>query len=136
MCQEKEAELRERIAGTLYCSGDRFRLEQVFRNLFENALAACPAPVRIEVRCVESVLRRRPALRLAVRDNGHGLTPEQRGRAFEPFYTTKSQGTGLGLAVTKRIIEAHGGQISVGDVGSGGAEFVILLPGHNTESPD
>jgi signal transduction histidine kinase len=136
MRREKEAELREKIAGDLCCWGDRFRLEQVFRNLFENALTACPNPVRIEVCCVESVFRRRPAIRLAVRDNGHGLTPEQRQRVFEPFYTTKSQGTGLGLAVSNRIIEAHQGQISVGALGSGGAEFVILLPRQNPEAPD
>jgi signal transduction histidine kinase len=136
MRQEKEAELREKVAGTPYCTGDRFRLEQVFRNLFENALAACPAPVRIEIHCMEGTLRRRPALRLAVRDNGHGLTAEQRERAFEPFYTTKPQGTGLGLAVTKRIIEAHGGQIAVGEVDCGGAEFVIVLPRQNPETPD
>jgi signal transduction histidine kinase len=134
--QEKEAELREEIAGDLCYSGDRFRLEQVFRNLFENALAACPARVQIEVCCGEGTLHGRPAIQLAVRDNGHGLSPEQRKKAFEPFYTTKSQGTGLGLAVTKRIIEAHGGQIAVGAVGSGGAEFVIILPRHNTEAPD
>jgi signal transduction histidine kinase len=128
--QEKAAELHERIEGGLF-SGDRFRLKQVFRNLFENALAACPAPVRIDIHCKEITLRGRPTIRLAVRDNGPGLTQEQRQKAFEPFYTTKSQGTGLGLAVTKRIIEAHGGQISVGNGGGTGAEFVIVLPQDN-----
>jgi signal transduction histidine kinase len=125
--QEKAGELQERIQGDVL-SGDRFRLKQVFRNLFENALAACPAPVRIEVWCAAALLYGRPAIQLAVHDNGPGLMQEQRQRAFEPFYTTKSKGTGLGLAITKRIVEAHGGQISVGKGGSTGAEFVIVLP--------
>jgi signal transduction histidine kinase len=112
---------------SLHCDGDRFRLEQVFRNLFENALAACPDPVRVEMRCSETTCHGQPALRLVVADNGPGLTPDQQRKAFEPFYTTKSQGTGLGLAIVGRIIEAHGGEIALSN-GHHGAEFVIDLP--------
>jgi signal transduction histidine kinase len=126
--QEKVGELRENIQGHVL-SGDRFRLKQVFRNLFENALAASPAPARIEVHSTEAILSDgRAGIRVIVRDNGPGLSQEERQRAFELFYTTKSKGTGLGLAITKRIVEAHGGQISVGNGGSTGAEFVIVLP--------
>lgn len=126
--ERRKAELVEETNGrVLSCESDAFRLEQVFRNLFENALAACGDPVRVEVRCSELTYQERAALRLAVRDNGPGLTPEQRQRAFEPFYTTKSKGTGLGLATCKRIIEAHGGEMTVGDCNEG-AEFVIVLP--------
>jgi signal transduction histidine kinase len=129
--QDKAAKLRERVRGDVL-SGDRFRLKEVFRNLFENALAARPAPARIEVHGTQATLPDgRPAIRVAVRDNGPGLSPEQRQRAFEPFYTTKSKGTGLGLAITKGIVEAHGGQISVGNSGDTGAEFVMVLPKDN-----
>jgi two-component system, NtrC family, sensor histidine kinase HydH len=124
----KAAGLREETDGIdLRCAVDRFRLEQVFRNLFENALAACPDRVEITVRCSPADLGGGPALRLSVQDNGPGLTPEQRQRAFEPFYTTRPKGTGLGLAIIRRIVEAHGGQITTGDV-AGGAEFVLVLP--------
>jgi signal transduction histidine kinase len=127
--QGKQADLVEETGGIdLYCLVDQFRLEQVFRNLFENALAACPAPVRIEIRCSESTHHDRLALSVTVRDNGPGLRPEQRRKVFEPFYTTKSKGTGLGLAIAKRIIEAHGGLIGVTDSEGPGAEFVLLLP--------
>jgi two-component system sensor kinase FixL len=67
-------------------------------------------------------------LRVAVRDNGPGLGPEQRQRIFDPFYTTKTRGTGLGMAIAKRIVEAHGGRIAVGEGRAAGAEIIILLP--------
>jgi len=131
--RDKETALREETGGVdLRCSVDQFSVEQVFRNIFENSLAACGDPVAIAVLVTAASLGTRPALRLAVRDNGPGLTPEQRRRIFEPFFTTKTKGTGLGMAITKRIIEAHGGQIEVGLSDSQGAEIVITLP---RESP-
>jgi signal transduction histidine kinase len=63
-----------------------------------------------------------------VRDNGPGLNPEQRRRIFDPFFTTKTKGTGLGMAIAKRIVEAHGGQITVGSGSGNGAEILIILP--------
>jgi PAS domain S-box-containing protein len=119
------------------CAIDPFRMEQVFRNILDNSLAACHDPVRITIRCAAVELAGRPALWIAVRDNGPGLSPEQSRRIFEPFYTTKTKGTGLGMAIAKRIVEAHGGQIAVGSsagavspdsIPAHGAEIVIILP--------
>jgi PAS domain S-box-containing protein len=111
----RDAVLREHVTGVdLHCPVDQFRLEQVFRNIFENSLAACRDPVRIDVTCTAMRLAGRPAVRISLRDNGPGLSLEQRQRIFEPFFTTKTKGTGLGMAIAKRIIEAHGGQIAVG----------------------
>src|SRR5262249_36233512 len=112
----------------LCCPVDPFRLEQVFRNILENSLAACPNPVRIDVRCTDVLLHGRRAVQVAVRDNGPGLTPEQRQRIFEPFYTTKTKGTGLGMAIAKRIVDAHGGRIEVGPGSDRGAEILITSP--------
>lgn len=129
--QGRVAGLREDIGGlNLLCSVDQFRLEQVFRNIFDNALAACADPVQIVVHCVKSSLNGRPAVRISVRDNGPGLSPEQQQRIFEPFFTTKTKGTGLGMAIAKRIIDAHSGQITA-RVGPG-AEIVIDLPLENS----
>jgi PAS domain S-box-containing protein len=125
----REACLREERAGVdLRCAVDAFRLEQVFRNILENALAACRDPVEITLHGAEASLEGRPALRVAVRDNGPGLSAEQRQRIFEPFFTTKTKGTGLGMAIAKRIVEAHGGQIAVGAGPGRGAEVLITLP--------
>jgi two-component system, LuxR family, sensor kinase FixL len=112
----------------LSCAVDLFSLERVFRNIFENSLAACRDPVEIDIRCAEAKLAGRPALQIAVRDNGPGLTPEQKQKIFNPFYTTKREGTGLGMAIAKRIVEAHGGKIAIGNDGRPGAEIVITLP--------
>ncbi len=73
-----------------------------------------------------------PGVRVSVRDNGPGLSPEQRRHLFEPFFTTKVKGTGLGMAIVKRIVQAHGGRIAVGEGHDGpehrGAEIIITLP--------
>jgi C4-dicarboxylate-specific signal transduction histidine kinase len=126
--QGRDAELAEVTAGVdLHCPVDHFRLEQVFRNMFENSLAACRGPVRITIVAACAELGGRPALQIAVRDNGPGLTAEQRQRIFDPFFTTKTKGTGLGMAIAKRIIDAHGGVIAVGNGTAPGAEILITL---------
>ncbi len=105
---------------------DSLRMEQVFRNLFENSLAACSDPVRIEVE-----FRIKPHfVELVCSDNGPGLNDEQKQKMFEPFFTTKATGTGLGMSICQRIIEAHAGSIHI-DPSDEGARFVIRLPRKN-----
>jgi PAS domain S-box-containing protein len=134
--QGREATLREDVGGLgLHCFVDPFRLEQVFRNIFDNALAACKGPLEVLVRARPSRLDGAPAVQVEVCDNGPGLGPEQRRRIFEPFFTTKTKGTGLGMAIARRIVEAHGGQIAVGPghaLGPTGAEIDITLPRDST----
>jgi signal transduction histidine kinase len=117
--------------GNLEVFVDRFRMGQVFRNLLENALAACHDPVVIEIECKVAQLAGQPAIALRVRDNGPGLAPAVRTNVFEPFFTTKTKGTGLGMAIARRIIEAHGGEITVDQEYTAGAGFVITLPMSN-----
>jgi two-component system nitrogen regulation sensor histidine kinase GlnL len=68
-----------------------------------------------------------PLARIAVRDNGPGIPESMLTRLFTPFATSKAQGTGLGLAVSRRIVEAHGGRIEVRNHGNG-AEAAVFLP--------
>ena len=113
--QGRDARIHEDCqAADRRCAIDPFRLEQVFRNIMDNSLAACPDPLHITIRCNETTLAGRRALRVSIRDNGPGLNPEQARRIFEPFYTTKTKGTGLGMAIARRIIDAHSGEIAVG----------------------
>lgn len=107
------------------CHVDAFRVGQVFRNLFENSLAACGDGACVDVHCDDHA---DGVLKIVVRDNGPGLEAEQQTKVFEPFFTTKSKGTGLGMAIAKRIVEAHGGDICVGSGSTDGAEFIISLP--------
>jgi two-component system, LuxR family, sensor kinase FixL len=125
----KQAVLHEVCVGVdLRCAVDPFRMEQAFRNILENALAACKAPVIIEIRAAAAEVDGHAALCVAVHDNGPGVPAEQRPKIFDPFFTTKAKGTGLGLAITKRIVEAHGGQIAIGDDDLPGAVFLLTLP--------
>lgn len=125
----RDAVLHEEVfAPKITCVVDGFRLEEVFRNLFENSLAACADPVEIHITCTPTKVHGEEAVSIRVRDNGPGLTPDQQEKIFEAFYTTKSGGTGLGMALTKRIIKAHGGTIAVEPESTGGAGFLITLP--------
>lgn len=110
------------------CRGDPLPLKQVFRNLLENALSAAAEPARVRIHWRAATLAGEPALQIHVCDNGPGFPLEMRSRLFEPFFTTKTHGTGLGLAVCKRIIEAHGGRIAVGADGGSGGEIILTLP--------
>jgi PAS domain S-box-containing protein len=123
----KDARLAEEGGDiNLEVMGSPFHLRQVFRNLFENSLGA--AASRVTVRCKPAEFDGREAVRVAVQDNGTGFAEEKRKRAFEDFFTTKVHGTGLGLAICKRIVEAHGGWIVLGEPAGPGAVVVITLP--------
>ncbi|WP_422926297.1 PAS domain S-box protein [Singulisphaera sp. PoT] len=125
----RSARLREDCDGThLGCAADPFRLGQVFRNIFENSLAACRDPVEVDIGCSDTKLNGQSAVKIAICDNGPGLGAQDLDRIFEPFYTTKTKGTGLGMAIVRRIIDAHGGTIEVGTRVDRGAEFIITLP--------
>lgn len=112
----------------LTCNIDQRRLEQVFRNLFENSLAACGDSGKIQLSCSREDRDGQQMVSLIVRDTGPGLDEEQALNVFKPFFTTKPKGTGLGMAIAKRIIEAHGGQIAVAQDLRPGAAFRIQLP--------
>ncbi len=115
---------------SLICSVDHFSIGQVVRNVLENSLgAADPAVVTIAYEPAD--LAGQASLRLRFHDNGPGLDAQQLQRIFEPFFTTKSRGTGLGMAISKRIVEAHGGYIEVQNNTSGGAVVTITLPRGN-----
>jgi signal transduction histidine kinase len=127
--QGRLVRLTEETGGMdLRCLIDPFPMERLFRNLLENALDACHDPAAIDIRCSEAELLGQAAVRVLIKDNGSGLSQEQKQRLFEPFYTTKIRGTGLGLAIAKRIVEAHGGQISALSKLGCGTEIEILLP--------
>jgi signal transduction histidine kinase len=71
---------------------------------------------------------------IAFRDTGHGVAPEDLGRIFQPFFTTKHRGSGLGLPIVKKIVEAHGGSIEITSAPGRGTEAVLRLPGAHEEA--
>ena len=116
--------IRIESATGVLVAGDRELLVQAVLNLLKNAVEASPdAPVHASGR------RAGKRVEIRVRDGGPGLPPEAAALVFEPFYTTKEKGMGIGLYLTKRIIEAHGGTIEVHGGNGPGTEFRIELPG-------
>ena len=127
--QNRDVKLVEESRGEdMEIEADPVALQQVLRNILENAMAACCA-TGAHTGTLERVLVAGPSGEwlLAVTDNGHGLEKETQQRIFDPFFTTKTRGTGLGMAVAKRIVEAHGGAISAGGIPGKGAEIIITL---------
>jgi two-component system, NtrC family, sensor kinase len=110
--------------------GHAEKLRQVLVNLVRNAAEAAGAGGRVAVRLAE----RDGEVEVEVEDSGPGIPDAARAKLFEPFFTTKPRGTGLGLAVSRAIARAHGGELSAADRASaGGARFVLTLPGGDVE---
>jgi two-component system, sensor histidine kinase FlrB len=107
----------------LSVTGNRGALKGALMNLVENALQACGEDGRVELSAWKSL----DSAWLAVIDNGHGIGEETRARLFEPFFPTRPQGTGLGLAVVRSVAEAHDGQVLCHS-GPGGTVFAMRIP--------
>jgi signal transduction histidine kinase len=105
-------------------AADRDMLRQVLLNLVGNAYQAMIEGGTVTVGLTTDGAQ----LHMSVTDTGTGMAPEVSRRVFEPFYTTKARGVGLGLAVSKRIVEAHGGDIAVVSTPGQGTTFTVTLP--------
>ncbi|HTN51121.1 MAG TPA: ATP-binding protein [Anaeromyxobacter sp.] len=113
------------VVGGARALADRPKLRQAIFNLVKNAVEAAGPQGSVAVRIGES----EAGSHVAVADTGPGIPAALRPRLFEPFFTTKAAGTGLGLAVSRTIARAHGGDIEVRNGDLGGALFTLHLPG-------
>jgi signal transduction histidine kinase len=106
---------------------DALQIHQVFRNLISNAIEAMPEGGTLEIRAVEN----KPAgtITASVRDSGSGMAPEILDKLFQPLFTTKVRGIGLGLVVVKNLIQANGGTVKVESEAGKGSVFSVTLPG-------
>jgi signal transduction histidine kinase len=110
---------------------DPIQMQQVFMNLFLNASAAMPDGGSLTVRAASDY--ENGTLEVVVSDTGKGISEKDMVKIFEPFFTTRSKGTGLGLAVSKQLIEQHGGTIAAETNAAGGATFRVVLPASQVE---
>jgi signal transduction histidine kinase len=135
VAEEARAEARARggdvqVRGTFgRVEGDEVLLRQALANLCRNAVEACDG-ARV---APQIVIEGQPdpahrVLKLTVSDNGPGIPDDVAPRIFRPFFTTKAQGTGLGLALVQKIIVTHNGRITAANDDDGGATFVVTLP--------
>ncbi len=108
--------------------GDQIQLQQVIMNLIVNAMDAMSGMPSAERRVKVSTARDGNSACLTVSDVGPGIPAEKLRLVFEPFFSTKAQGMGMGLAIARRIVEAHGGQLSAENLALRGAAFHVRLP--------
>jgi len=124
-------QVASRLAGaTARVDGDDSQLRQALLNLFINALQAMPDGGILDV---TSGLSASGEMEVVVRDNGSGIAPENLSRLFDPYFTTKVRGFGLGLTVVERIVQEHGGTIEVASEQGKGTAFTIRLPAYRME---
>jgi signal transduction histidine kinase len=108
---------------------DRVQLQQVMLNLIVNAIQSMSGVENGNRELHISTVRAEPeGVSVAVRDTGHGLRPENLAHLFEPFYTTKPEGMGMGLSICRSIIEAHGGRLWATRCEPRGALFQFTIP--------
>ena len=125
----REVSLRRTLAlARVLVRGDRVQIQQVLLNLLLNALEAMPDGPGERTICVSTDKGPLGMATVSVTDTGHGLPSGTEAAVFDPFYTTKPNGLGMGLSIARSIVEAHGGTISAGAGGSGGATVSFTLP--------
>ncbi len=107
-----------------FVSADHNQMTQVLMNLLMNAIQILPPQGRVEV----SIIEQSHHFVLHIEDDGEGVKPENQSQIFEPFFTQRAGGVGLGLAVVRQIVQAHGGDIIYQTSAMGGAAFMITLP--------
>ena len=123
--EKQKVDLRLRVEDeSIVVMADPEQLRQVLVNLLLNSLDALPRGGTIEV----SVRSAIDTIEVSVSDSGAGIAPEMLPRLFQPFSSNKETGLGLGLVISKRIIEDHGGSVVAGNRPTGGAVFLIRLP--------
>jgi signal transduction histidine kinase len=119
--------LRNRLQGVWF-PAERHRLEQVLLNLVLNALRAMPGGGWVEVAGHQVRHGDAAAIAISVSDTGPGIAPEQAGKIFEPGFSTRRDGPGLGLAVCRKIVEQHGGSLAAANRAGSGACFTLMFP--------
>jgi two-component system sensor histidine kinase HydH len=123
-CQSKGIAVQTRVAQLEPVNLDADRMLQILLNLFLNAIQAMPKGGTLTV----SAQRVRDRLELSVADTGHGIQAQDLDRIFDPYFTTKNQGTGLGLATVRTMVEAHGGTVRVVSEPDLGTQVILDLP--------
>ncbi len=129
LARERKVTVKERLAADVPSLDiDGTQLERAFENLLTNAIQHAPAGSAVLVLAGLDLSGPEPLVRCTVEDDGPGLGPESLERIFQPFFTRRKGGTGLGLPIVQRVLDAHGGRVMAENRAEGGARFTVLLP--------
>ncbi len=109
---------------------DAMQIQQVFRNLISNGVEAMPEGGTLEIQAVEN--KQDGIVTVSIRDSGIGMAPEALAKLFQPLFTTKARGIGLGLMVVKNLTQVNGGRVEVQSEVGKGSVFSVTLPGDNS----
>jgi len=107
---------------------DEDQVRQILMNVIINAIQAIPKEGEIKIKTEKATLRGEPAIKLIVEDSGIGIPEKDFNQIFDPFFSTKEKGSGLGLSIVYKLVEAHQGEIKVESKEGKGTKFVIFLP--------
>ena len=107
---------------------DEDQVRQILMNVIINAIQAIPKKGEIKIKTEKCLLRGEPAIKLIIEDSGIGIPEKDFNQIFDPFFSTKDKGSGLGLSIVYKLIEAHQGEIKVESKEGEGTKFVIFLP--------
>jgi len=128
---------RENGGGPVYARVEAYKIKQVFINILDNALDAVRGGGSVSIALERAELR--PAedavARIKFADTGEGMSAERMAHLFEPFYSTKESGTGIGLFLAERIVRNHGGQLEAESREGGGTVFTVTLPCEPEDTP-
>jgi signal transduction histidine kinase len=121
-----ETELVEHLPPVI---ADRIELQQVLLNLIINAVESMSAiDCRDRILRIKTVAEHQSSVEVLIQDSGTGIEPERLNHIFDAFYTTKPEGMGMGLAISRAIVERHGGQLCAAGNNGSGATFRLTLP--------
>jgi len=107
---------------------DEDQVRQILMNVIINAIQAIPKKGEIKIKTEKTLLKGEPAIKLIVEDSGIGIPEKDFTQIFDPFFSTKDEGSGLGLSIVYKLVEAHQGEIKVESKEGEGTKFVIFLP--------
>jgi two-component system sensor kinase FixL len=133
--KERGIRVRYQLDGATLVLADRVQIQQVLINLMRNAIEAMEGAERREL-VIAAMNADENMVAISVSDTGPGIGAEARARLFQPFFTTKRDGMGVGLSISRTIIEAHGGEIRADINPGGGAVFRFTLPAVSNEEAD
>ena len=128
IAQKQRVMIRKDVPSEVLIAADRERLSRAVQNLIDNAIQHSPADSEVVVSALTVKRSSKTSVDITVVDHGPGFAEDVISRVFEPFFSRRRGGTGLGLSLVQQIVTEHGGEVSVGNGERGGGVVTIRLP--------